>query len=381
MIADRHACVSQLVQIGREVSALRLVATICLVITSGLRAESTEPVASDAAKKPPGEMVWIPEGEFSMGCSDPTKEICGGAETMDDARPIHRVRLAGFWMDRTEVTNDEFARFVSETHYVTVAERTPKPEDYPGAPLELLVAGSVVFTPPAQPVNLADPLQWWRYCPGADWRHPEGPQSSIAGRGNEPVVHIAYADAEAYAKWAGKRLPTEAEWEYAARGGKAEERYTWGSELQPDGRWMANIWQGSFPDRDAASDGFRRAAPVASFPANSYGLHDLAGNVWEWCSDWYRPDSYTDDAAHSVSENPKGPSQASSFDPSEPGMAKRVQRGGSFLCSDQYCTRYMTGTRGKGAPDTGSNHLGFRCVRDGMPPRPAVAAITRPTSP
>ncbi|MEO7599492.1 MAG: formylglycine-generating enzyme family protein [Opitutus sp.] len=314
------------------------------------------------------DMVWIPPGEFTMGCKDPTQEFCGGGETMDDARPLHQVRISGFWMDRTEVTNAEFAKFVAASHYVTLAECTPKAEDYPGAPAEMLVAGSVVFTPPAGPVNLADPLQWWRYCPGADWRHPEGPQSSIVGRESEPVVHIAFPDAEAYAVWAGKQLPTEAQWEYAARGGKAEERYTWGNELQPGGRWQANIWQGRFPNHDQGDDGFKRAAPVKTFPANGYGLYDMAGNVWEWCSDWYRPDAYAGEGRTGAMLDPKGPS--SSFDPSEPRQVKRVQRGGSFLCSDQYCTRYMTGSRGKGAPDTGSNHLGFRCVRVGSPPVP-----------
>jgi formylglycine-generating enzyme required for sulfatase activity len=269
-------------------------------------------------------------------------------------------------MDATEVTNEEFARFVAATNYVTLAEQRPRAEDYPGAAPEMLIAGSVVFVPPQKSVSLNDALQWWRYVPGADWRHPEGPQSSIEGRGKEPVVHVAYADAEAYARWAGKRLPTEAEWEFAARGGRAGERYTWGAELQPGGKWQANIWQGHFPNENTAADGFTHASPVGSFSANAYGLHDMAGNVWEWCSDWYRPDTYTQQMKSSegkVVRNPRGPGRSDSYDPQEPGVAKRVQRGGSFLCTDQYCTRYMTGSRGKGAADTGSNHAGFRCVK------------------
>ena len=197
--------------------------------------------------------------------------------------------------------------------------------------------------------------------PGASWRHPVGPSSSIDGRGNDPVVHVAYADAEAYARWAGKRLPTEAEWEFAARGGTAAEPYTWGSELCPGGKWMANIWQGQFPVRNTALDGFTGLAPVGQFAPNGYGLYDMAGNVWEWCSDWYRPDTYSLTSAANVVQNPRGPE--TSLDPTEPGQAKRVLRGGSYLCTEEYCTRYMLGTRGKGEVSSGSNHLGFRCVK------------------
>jgi formylglycine-generating enzyme required for sulfatase activity len=313
----------------------------------------------------PVGMVWIPGGEFSMGTTDPTREVCGGPDTMDDARPVHRVYVDGFWMDATEVTNEQFAKFVKATGYVSVAERRPRAEYYPGVPVEKLVAGSVVFTPPDHAVPLTNPLAWWSYVAGADWRHPEGPGSDLTGRDQQPVVHIAYEDAAAYAKWAGKRLPTEAEWEFAARGGQTGQRYTWGNELLPGGKWMANIWEGHFPNENTAADGFNRAAPVASFPANAYGLYDMAGNVWEWCSDWYRPDAYALDleAAHGGTvRNPSGPARELSFDPAEPGQRKRVQRGGSFLCTDQYCTRYMLGSRGKGAEDTGSNHVGFRCV-------------------
>lgn len=342
------------------------------VLFAGAAAEGYAPTreASLIAPAPaPAGMVWIPGGEFSMGRSDPTRELCGGNDPMPDARPIHRVRVGGFWMDATEVTNAQFAEFVAATGYVTVAERPLRPEDFPGVPREALVPGSVVFAPPARAVSHRDPLQWWRYVPGATWRQPEGPGSSITGRERFPVVHVAHEDAAAYARWAGKRLPTEAEWEFAARGGRAGESYPWGDELQPAGRWLANIWQGDFPHAGRADDGFARAAPVGSFPANGYGLHDMAGNVWEWCSDWYRPDAYARQAASQpVAVDPRGPSQAESFDPQEPGVAKRVQRGGSFLCTDQYCTRYMNGARGKGAPDTGSIHVGFRCVRDATAP-------------
>jgi formylglycine-generating enzyme required for sulfatase activity len=294
-------------------------------------------------------MVWVPGGTFAMGA---TKD----ASTAHDTTPIHRVTVDGFWMDKTEVTNAQFEKFVKATGYVTVAEQTPKAEDFPGAPPENLVAGSIVFSPPLGRVSLANHLAWWRYIPGADWRHPEGPESSIKGRENEPVVHVCWDDAVAYAKWAGKRLPTEAEWEYAARGGLDQKRYVWGDEFQPGGKWQANTWQGEFPTTDTGDDGFKRVAPAASFPPNGFGLYDMAGNAWEWCADWYRNDYY----ATSPSQNPQGPED--SFDPDEPGVPKRVQRGGSILCSDQYCTRYLPGARGKGAVDSGANHLGFRCV-------------------
>ena len=324
--------------------------------------QASEIGSVEAPGPAPEGMVWVPGGQFSMGSADPRELFCGGREAMDDARPIHRVAVDGFWMDATEVTNDQFAKFVEATGYVTMAERVPLAEEFPGVPVENLVAGSAVFTPPDQPVPLDSHLRWWSYVQGANWRHPFGPGSDLAGKGSQPVVHIAYEDAEAYAAWAGKRLPTEAEWEFAARGGRSGETYPWGEDLQPGGRWMANIFQGEFPHRDTGGDGFKGIAPVAQFPPNGYGLHDLAGNVWEWCSDWYRPDAYAELArGGAVARNPTGP--ALSFDPAEPGRAKRVQRGGSFLCTDQYCTRYMVGTRGKGEIGTGSNHVGFRCVK------------------
>ena len=303
----------------------------------------------------PEGMIWIPGGEFSMGSDE---------EMFTDARPIHRVALNGFWMDETEVTNAQFAKFVESTGYVTLAERKPKPEDYPGVPPEKLVAGSIVFTPPKDAVPLDNYMQWWAYVEGANWRHPEGPRSDLNGRENHPVVHIAYYDALAYAKWAGKRLATEAEFEWAARGGLDRKKYVWGDEFKPDGKFRANSFQGNFPNKNTAEDGFAATAPVGSFEPNAFGLFDVAGNVWEWCSDWYRADYYQALSSRGgVAKNPTGPSNSS--DPSEPGVAKRVTKGGSFLCTDQYCSRYMPGGRGKEAPDTGTNHLGFRLVRDG----------------
>jgi len=260
------------------------------------------------------------------------------------------------------VTNDQFAAFVASTHYVTIAEQKPRAEDFPGAPPENLVAGSTVFKATEEPVPLNNYFQWWTYEKGANWRHPDGPGSTIKGREDYPVVHVAYEDAAAYARWAHKRLPTEAEWEFAARGGLDGKVYAWGDDLKPRGEWQCNIWQGTFPVKDTGEDGFAGIAPVKQFPPNGYGLYDMAGNVWEWCSDWYRPDYYTYLAASGdVARNPQGPEIG--FDPAEPTQPKRVHRGGSFLCTDQYCTRYMVGTRGKGEVSTASNHLGFRCVR------------------
>ena len=332
---------------------------IAQVAATGFRPtiEHTAPAPGTA----PNGMVWIPGGEFSMGAADPAySEGVVGMHASSDSQPVHRVWVDGFWMDRTEVTNDQVAAFVKATNYVTVAERTPRTEDFPGAPPELLVAGSVVFTPPNHAVPLDNDLQWWAYRKGANWRHPSGAGSEIMGKDNFPVVHVAYEDAAAYAKWAGKRLPTEAEWEFAARGGLTGKLYPWGDELSPGGQQMANIHHGHFPDHDAGSDGFAGIAPVGQFPPNGYGLVDVAGNVWEWVSDWYRPNYSLDVHQDQVADNPAGP--PSSYDPDEPGVAKRVQRGGSFLCTNQYCSRYLVGTRGKGEVSTGTNHLGFRCV-------------------
>ena len=337
-----------------------MVAALCALAIGGCD-QAPAPGAAQPPGPAPAGMVWIPGGEFAMGSDDPTSSLCGGKDAMPDARPIHPVHVDGFWMDRTEVTNAQFEKFVQATGYVTIAEQTPRAEDFPGAPPENLVAGAVVFTPPETAVPLNNHLQWWAYVRGANWRHPTGPASNLTGRENHPVVQIAYPDAVAYAQWAGKRLPTEAEWEFAARGGMAGQFYAWGADLKPGGKWMANIFQGKFPYKDTGEDGSVGLAPVGQFPPNGYGLHDVAGNVWEWVADWYRPDYFSTLASAGVARNPAGP--ADSFDPSEPGVKKRVHRGGSYLCTEEYCTRYMVGTRGQGEPDTGTNHLGFRCVQ------------------
>lgn len=314
-------------------------------------------------------MIWIPSGEFAMGSTDPLAR--------EDESPVHRVWVDGFWMDATEVTNAQFRAFVEATGYKTVAERsidweemkkqappgTPKPSD------EELVPGSLVFTPPDQPVDLRDWSQWWRWVDGACWKHPEGPGSTIEGRENHPVVHIAYEDAQAYCRWAGKRLPTETEWEFAARGGLDGKVNTWGDA--PIDSTRANTWQGQFPHNNTLQDGYAAAAPAKSFPANGYGLYDMAGNVWEWCSDLYRRDTYALRAREigpaDVAVNPTGP--ADSFDsrnPYEPEV--RVMRGGSFLCHDSYCASYRPSARMASSPDTGLSHTGFRCVADAPAP-------------
>jgi formylglycine-generating enzyme len=300
----------------------------------------------------PEGMIWIPGGTFWMGC-----DTCG----MPDASPAHLVAVDGFWMDKTPITNAQFEKFVKATGYKTVAESEPDPENFPGAPADKLVPGSAVFTPPSQNVSRDAPLAWWRYVPGANWKNPEGPGSSINSREDHPAVHIAWEDAMAYAKWAGKRLPSEAEFEFAARGGLDRKYYSWGDDLKPGGKWMANIHQGNFPSKNTAEDGYIGTSPVTAFPPNNFGLYDMSGNVWQWCSDWYRPDYYENLAAQGIVKNPKGPD--SSFDPGEPGVPKRVQKSGSFLCSDQYCSRYMVGSRGKGAVDSGGSNTGFRTVK------------------
>ena len=297
--------------------------------------------------------MWIPGGMFWMGCDD-----CG----MPDAKPVHLVAVSGFWMDATPVTNAQFARFVRETGYSTVAERPLSPQDFPGVPVDKRVPGSAAFVPPSRAVPLDNPMQWWRYVPGASWRRPEGRQSDISTRADHPVVHVAYDDAVAYLKWAGRRLPTEAEYEFAARGGLDRQRYAWGNELKPKNAWAANIWQGSFPNRNDGADGHHGTSPVQAFPPNGFGIYDAGGNIWQWCADWYRPDYYSTFASsQALPRNPTGPGD--SFDPDEPGQLKRVVRGGSYLCSDQYCTRYLVGSRGKAEPTSGASNLGFRGVR------------------
>ncbi len=301
----------------------------------------------------PEGMAWIPGGTFWMGCDD-----CD----MPDAEPVHLVSLDGYWMDKTPVTNAEFEKFVQATGYVTIAEHTPKAEDYPGAKPEMLVAGSIIFNPPSHEVPLDNAYVWWKYQKGANWRHPQGPKSDIKGRENHPVVHIAWLDAVEYAKWAGKRLPTEAEFEFGARGGLDRNKFAWGNELKPGGKWVANIWQGKFPNADSGEDGYKSVtSPVTAFPPNDFGLYDVGGNIWQWCADWYRPDYFEKTASSTAVKNPQGPSD--SYDPQEPGIPKRVQKSGSLMCSDQYCARYHVGSRGKGAIDSGASHIGFRCVK------------------
>lgn len=302
-------------------------------------------------------MTWIPAGQFQMG------EI----NTVPDEFPPHAVELDGFWMDVTEVTNREFKAFADETGYVTTAERPPELRSIqPGSELENVTI-LPEFNKPGSICSLQlggrddiDPAKgaysWWQYLPGADWKHPEGPDSSIEDRMDHPVVHVSWLDAQEFCKWAGKQLPTEAQWEYAARGGRSGQTYPWGKVRNPDGKWLNNIWQGEFPVEDKGEDGFTRTAPVKSFPPNDYGLFEISGNVWEWCSDYYQPEYY----AESPRRNPRGP--ATCFDPQEPGINKRIQRGGSFMCSDQYCVGYRVTARMKGEEDTGAFHTGFRCV-------------------
>jgi len=305
-------------------------------------------------------MVWIAGGKFLMGTDDP--------QAHPAEKPAHWVKVSGFWIDQTEVTNADFRRFVEATHYITTAERpvdweqlkTQVPPGTPKPPDARLIPGSLVFTPPSRPVPLDDITYWWEWVAGADWRHPEGPNSSIAAKDAYPVVHISWDDATAYAKWAGKSLPTEAQWEFASRGGLALKKYAWGDKFQPDGRYQANTWQGHFPETNNADDGFPRLAPVRSFSPNGYGLYDMIGNVWEWCSDWYRLDGYRAYAGSSPALNPTGPE--SSYDPEEPYQPKHVTRGGSFLCSTNYCTNYRPSARRGTATDSGMSHLGFRCV-------------------
>jgi len=309
-----------------------------------------------APRTPPApDMVWIPGGTFTMG-SD---------RHYPEEAPAHRVSVDGFWMDRAPVTNAQFARFVEETGYVTLAEKAPDPRDYPGARPELLYAGSLVFVKPPGPVDLRDIGNWWRFERGADWRHPLGADSTIEGLHDHPVVHVAWCDVEAYARWAGKELPTEAEWERAARGGLEGAAYAWGDELVPGGRHMANTWQGEFPWQNLAEDGFERTSPVGAFPPNGYGLVDMIGNVWEWTADWYRPRHPAEKhGACCVPRNPRGGAADESIDPALPDIPipRKVLKGGSHLCAPNYCRRYRPAARFPQPIDTSTCHVGFRCV-------------------
>lgn len=310
-------------------------------------------------------MVWIPGGTFRMGSDD----------FYPEERPVHRVAVDGFRMDVRPVTNDDFSRFVEATRYVTVAERIPDPADYPGADPALLVPGSLVFRRPARRVGLDDFRAWWTYVPGACWRNPEGPGSTLHARADHPVVHIAYKDAEAYAAWAGKSLPSEAEWELAARGGLDGAVYAWGDELAPGGRVMANTWQGEFPWQNLATDGWEGTSPVGAFPANGYGLHDMAGNVWEWTCDYFTPRHRADAArACCTPRNPRsgGPAEAP-LKGADAGIPRRVLKGGSHLCAPNYCLRYRPAARQGEAVDTSASHIGFRCIIRSPAPAPSEA--------
>ena len=315
-----------------------------------------------ADEAPPG-MIFIPGGEFLMGSDRHYAEEA----------PAHRVRVDSFWMDRTPVTNHEFRRFVEASGHVTFAEIPPDPRDYPGALPHMLHAGSLVFTPPNRPVDLRDWSQWWSFKFGATWRSPEGPGSSIEGFDTHPVVHIAYRDAEAYAAWAGKELPTEAEWEFAARGGLDGAEFAWGDEFTPGDRHMANTWQGDFPHENRNTDGYRRTSPVTAFPPNGYGLHDMIGNIWEWTTDWYstRHEVRAENSCCGVMKNPRGGPQEESYDRTQPAIRipRKVLKGGSHLCAPNYCRRYRPAARHAEPVDTSTSHVGFRCiVRNGARP-------------
>jgi formylglycine-generating enzyme len=307
-----------------------------------------------AAQKPLDvAMAWIPGGTFRMGSDSHYFE----------ERPVHRVTVGGFHMDVTPVTNRQFSAFVAATGHVSFAEIPPDPKDYPGALPHMLKAGSLVFSPPNHPVDTRDWSQWWQFRFRANWRRPYGPGSSIKGLDDHPVVHVAYRDAKAFATWMGKDLPTEAEWEFAARGGLEGVDYVWGNEFTPGGRQMANTWQGEFPYRNTLEDGFEYTAPVGSFPANNYGLYDMAGNVWQWTSDWYQDHSKIDSPCCTL-PNPRGALREASFDSRDPQayIPRKVTKGGSHLCAPNYCRRYRPAARMAQPVDTSISHLGFRCI-------------------
>lgn len=300
-------------------------------------------------------MVRIPGGTFLMGSDN----------FYPEESPVHRVAVDGFWMDEQQVTNAGFRRFVQETGYVTLAERPPNPSDYPGIDPTLLVPGSLVFQRPSRRVSLNDYRLWWAYLPGACWKHPEGPTSTLNGRERHPVVHIAYADAEAYAAWAGKQLPTEAEWEFAARGGLDGAAFVWGDEFAPKGRMMANTWQGEFPWQNLATDGYEGTSPVRTFPPNGYGLYDMAGNVWEWTSDFFTP-RHPNEVIKSccIPRNPRVEAAEQSLVGNLPGIdiPRKVLKGGSHLCAPNYCLRYRPAARQGEMVDSAASHIGFRCI-------------------
>lgn len=311
-------------------------------------------VQRPAADVPEG-MVRLPGGTFTMGSNHHYPE----------ERPAHQVSVSAFLIDRTLVTNRQFAAFVDATGYRTVAEIPPRAEDYPGALPDMLVAGSLVFTPTPGPVPLADWSQWWAWVPGACWRHPLGPGSDLDGLWDHPVVHVCHIDAAAYCAWAGKSLPTEAEWEYAAWAGTEGKEYAWGDALEPGGRHMANLFQGDFPYRNSAADGFERTSPVGHYPPNGFGLFDMIGNVWEWTEDWWTPRHAADAAKPCcVPENPRGGTREASLDPRTPDIPipRKVLKGGSHLCAPSYCRRYRPAARHAQTIESAMSHLGFRCV-------------------
>jgi len=305
-----------------------------------------------------GEMIWIEGGTFWMGAEEGNKMMPHGG--INNESPIHEVKLDGFWIDKYPVTNEQYSEFVKATGYVTYSEQTPKAEDWPGAKPEMLVPASIVFKKPSHKVNMRNLYNWWEYKPGADWMHPEGPDSNIKERKKHPVVHVTYDDAKKYCEWKGKQITTEAQWEYAARGGLTKKIYTWGDQPDHMKKRMMNFWEGEFPYKNSGSDGHLITSPVGSFPANGYGLYDMAGNVWEWVSDWYHPRYYE----VSPKKNPTGVTKEQSLDPNEPGIPKRVVKGGSFLCSENYCTGYRPSARMATDPRSSSNHTGFRCVKN-----------------
>lgn len=363
-----------------KIAAILIVA-LSTVLPEGAAAEKPDEVekgrssssanSTNESRQPAKGMVWIPPGEFTMGCD--------AKYAHPNESPTHRVRLDGFWMDEHAVTNAEFQKFVSATGYKTIAERPvdweeikkQSPPGTPRPPDEMLKPGSLVFTPPGHRVDTRDLANWWSWTTGANWQHPQGSVSNIDGLDDVPVVHVAWDDAVAYCRWAGKTLPTEAQWEYAARGGLDGKRFPWGDEFRPGGKFMANTYTGEFPIKDTSEDGYSRPAPVRSFPPNGYGLYDMGGNVWNWTADLYRADAHEVAADElkrtgaSCCTNPRGPSEA--FNPTRPviDVPERVIKGGSFLCNVSYCESYRPSARRGTPPDTGSEHVGFRCAKAG----------------
>jgi len=355
-------------RMGREDVMFRFT-TLLIVVTAALGWTRSDAVHAAPPADAPAGMVLVPAGEFEMGTDDP--------RSMANERPAHRVKLDAFWIDACDVTNADFRKFVEATHYLTTAERpidweemkkqvppgTPKPPD------EVLKPGSLVFTPPDHAVDLRDMSGWWTWTNGADWKHPQGPASNIDGKDDYPVVQVSWDDAVAYATWAGKRLPTEAEWEYASRGGSSSTRYYWGNDFPNEGKGVCNTFTGDFPFKNTGADGFAGTSPVKAFPPNGYGLYDMAGNVWNWCSDFYADDVHVRAKAQGVIANPAGPDKT--FSAHNPAAMERVTKGGSFLCSPQYCESYRPTARRGTPPDTGSGHVGFRCVKS------AVGAVSK----